>query len=162
MTSVIRSAIVGTCMLATAASALAAQQAGSITGHVTEKGSGAPIPNAQIDALGAGRGSGVAGSDGRFTISNLPAGTYVVTARRVGRAPGRAENIAVRAGAATTVDFTLSTATELEQVVVTASRQAEKVVDAPASISVVPADVVAARPALTKTDNNRTIPRHDL
>jgi len=162
MTSVIRSAIVGTCMLATAASALAAQQAGSITGHVTEKGSGAPIPNAQIDALGAGRGSGVAGSDGSFTISNLPAGTYVVTARRVGRAPGRAENIAVRAGAATTVDFTLSTATELEQVVVTASRQAEKVVDAPASISVVPADVVAARPALTSTDHIRALPGIDV
>ena len=117
MTSVIRSALACACMLVAAASALAAQ-AGSITGHVTEKGSGAPIPNAQIEAIGPGRGTAVAGSDGSFTISNLSAGTYAVTARRVGRAPGRAENISVRAGAATTVDFALVTATELEQVVI--------------------------------------------
>ena len=161
MTSVIRSALACACMLVSAASALAAQ-AGSITGHVTEKGSGAPIPNAQIEAIGPGRAAAVAGSDGSYTISNLSAGTYVVIARRVGRAPGRAESIAVRAGAATTVDFALVTATELEQVVITASRQAEKVVDAPASVAVVPTEVVAARPALTSTDHIRTLPGIDV
>jgi len=161
MTSVLRGAIACACLLASAVSALAAQ-AGSITGRVTEKGSGAPIPNAQIEAVGPGHGTGIAGSDGSFTISNLSAGTYVVTARRVGRAPERIENIVVRAGAATTVDFTLVTATELEQVVITASRQPEKVVDAPASVSVVPADVIAARPALTSTDYIRTLPGIDV
>jgi len=54
------------------------------------------------------------------------------------------------------------TATELEQVVITASRQAEKVVDAPASVAVVPSDVVAARPALTSTDHIRTLPGIDV
>jgi iron complex outermembrane receptor protein len=161
MTSVIRSAIACACMLASAASALAAQ-AGSITGHVTEKGSGAPIPNAQIEALGPSRAAAVAGADGSFTISNLSVGTYSVTARRVGRAPSRADSVMVRAGAPTTVDFALTTATELEQVVITASRQAEKVVDAPASVSVVPSEVVAARPALTTTDHIRTLPGIDV
>ena len=161
MTSVIRSAIACACMLVAAASSLAAQ-AGSITGHVTEKGSGAPIPNAQIEAIGAGRGTAVAGADGGFTISNLSPGTYAVNARRVGRAPGRQDNVVVRAGGATTVDFALVTATELEQVVITASRQAEKVVDAPASVAVVPSDVVAARPALTTTDHIRTLPGIDV
>jgi outer membrane receptor for ferrienterochelin and colicins len=161
MTSVIRGAIACACMLASAASALAAQ-AGSITGHVTEKGTGAPIPNAQIDALGPSHATATSGSDGTYTISNLGAGTYTVTARRVGRAPGRSDNVTVRAGSSATVDFSLTTATELEQVVITASRQAEKVVDAPASVSVVSSDVVAARPALTPTDHIRTLPGIDV
>jgi len=47
-------------------------------------------------------------------------------------------------------------------VVVTASRAPEKVVDAPASVSVVPPEVVAARPALTSTDHIRAQPGIDI
>jgi len=161
MSSLLRSALACACMLGASASVLAAQN-GSITGRVTEQGSGAPIPRAQIDASsGATRAGTTAGEDGRYTISNLPAGTYAVIARRVGRAPGRA-NVTVGASGAATADFALTTATELDQVVITASRQQEKVVDAPASVAVVPADVVASRPALTATDHIKALPGIDV
>jgi len=85
-----------------------------------------------------------------------------VTARKVGRALVRNADIVVRAGAPTTLDFAMFAATELDQVVVTASRAPEKVVDAPASVSVVPPEVVAARPALTSTDHIKGQPGVDI
>ena len=160
MSSLKRGVILCACLLTSGASLLGAQ-AGTITGKVTEKASGAPIARAQIDA-GPGTAIATSAEDGSYTIANVTAGTYTVTARKVGRALNRTPGVVVRAGAPTTVDVAMVTATELDQVVVTASRAPEKVVDAPASVSVVPPEVVAARPALTSTDHIRAQPGIDI
>jgi len=160
MSSLKRGVILCACLLTSGASLLGAQ-AGTITGKVTEKASGAPIARAQVDA-GPGTAIATSGDDGSYTIANVTAGTYTVTARKVGRALNRTPGVVVRAGAPTTVDVAMITATELDQVVVTASRAPEKVVDAPASVSVVPPEVVAARPALTSTDHIRAQPGIDI
>jgi iron complex outermembrane receptor protein len=159
MSSLKRGAILCVCLLTSGTSLLRAQ-AGSITGRVTEKASGAPVARAQVDVVGGS--SAASGDDGTYTISNVPAGTYTVVARKVGRTLNRTPSVVVRAGAATKVDFAMAIAIELDQVIVTASRQAEKVVDAPAAVFVVPPEVIAARPALTATDHIRALPGMDV
>src|SRR5262249_17922024 len=111
------------------AAAPAAGQNGTIAGRVTEALSGLPVPGATINALRAGGGGNVtvrSATDGRYTLSNLPAGTYTVTVTRVmGFAPKQVD-VAVRAGQTATLDFTMSrAAARLERVVTTGTGGAE-------------------------------------
>ncbi|WP_054684090.1 TonB-dependent receptor [Rhodothermus marinus] len=76
---------------------------------------------------------------GRYRLENLPAGTYEVVARFVGYADAR-RTVTLTAGATVTVDLALAPVElGLNPVVVTASRRQEKVLESPASISVLDA-----------------------
>lgn len=100
--------------------ATTAAQSGSVTGRVTEAGSDEPLPGAEVTVQGPGfRRVAVSRTDGRYTVSGVPAGTYTVEARRVGYAFTSALNVTVGEGAAT-VDFALRAITlQLAEVVVT-------------------------------------------
>ena len=123
-----------------------AQQA-SITGVVTDADDGAPLlgANVVVNTPGAVSMAGGAATDanGRYTISALDPGDYVVTFRFIGYGEQQVD-VTLSAGETRTLDMVLSPeGFDLEAVVVTASRQEEKVLDAPASISVLSArDVV--------------------
>src|SRR5215831_5961946 len=147
------------------AAAPAAGQTGTISGRVTEALSGQPVPNATINALRAGGSGNVtvrSSADGKYTLSNLPAGTYTVTVTaRIGLAQKHVDGVAVKSGQTSTLDFSMTPiAAQLEQVVTTATSGAEpeKIQDSPSAISVVTATQIEERPSLTVTDHLKAVP----
>jgi outer membrane receptor for ferrienterochelin and colicins len=139
-------------------------QTGTISGRVTERVSGEPLPGATINATRAG-GGGAASTkslaDGAYRLTNLAAGTYIVyVTARIGLAP-RTDSAVVRAGQTTTLDLVLSPiARQLEQVVTTATggAQPERIQDSPNPISVVTASQIAERPSATVVDHLKSVP----
>ena len=142
----------------------AAAQSGSITGRVTESEGGQPIAGARVEAMVAGRPTRTAttNDNGQFRIVDLAEGSYSVTATRIGYRMQRVEGIRVETGIVT-ADMALSTLPSiLDQVVTTASRAPEKVLDAPASVSVVTEKEINERPSITVTDHIATLPGIDV
>jgi hypothetical protein len=67
----------------------AVTEPGVISGVITDRASGDPLPQASVNAIqGRTYSSVLAGNDGSFTITNLPLGTYSLTASAFGSAPG--------------------------------------------------------------------------
>jgi len=142
----------------------AAAQSASITGRVTAAAGGRPIAGARVEARVSGALAGSATSDdtGKFRIVNLGEGSYSVTVTRIGFQLQRIDGVQVGTGIVTT-DVTMSPVpSQLEQVVTTASRAPEKVLDAPASVSVVNEKEINERPSITVTDHIATLPGIDV
>src|SRR5262249_31410620 len=118
-------------LLAVAVAAVpAAGQTGTISGRVTEALSGQPVANATVNALRAGGNGNMtvrSSTDGKYTLSNLAAGTYTVTVTaRIGLAQKHVDGFAVKGGQTATLDFEMKPiAAQLEQVVTTATSGAE-------------------------------------
>ncbi len=105
-------------VLALAAPGLQAQQAGQIIGQVISASSGGPVAGAQVLVEGLNIGS-VANAQGRYEISNVPAGERTVRIQSIGYATAR-RTVAVTPGGTVTADFALEeTAVALEELVVT-------------------------------------------
>ena len=80
---------------------------GSIAGVVRDTG-GAGLANASVSTSPGGY-STTTGTNGSYVLSNVPAGTYDVTASKVGYASQTINSVAVSAGQTTSgIDFTLS------------------------------------------------------
>jgi hypothetical protein len=99
--------------------------AGDVSGTVTDSTSGQPLPSAEVSV--AQNGSIVANTQtdgfGRYTVHNLGAGTYVVSARMIGFSPlTRSVTIAAAGGDVANVNFRLvPAAVNLTAVTVTAA-----------------------------------------
>jgi outer membrane receptor for ferrienterochelin and colicins len=121
-------------VLALAMPMTAAAQTGVIAGTVVGP-YGDAVRGAQIAVAGTTLGA-VSNDAGAFTIQRVPAGTHVVTVTRLGYATTTREGVAVRAGETTRLDVQLSTAAlDLAGVVVSASRRAERITEAPATVT---------------------------
>ncbi|SVB97198.1 uncharacterized protein METZ01_LOCUS250052, partial [marine metagenome] len=108
----------------------------SITGSITDKDNGSPLIGANVILKGTSMG-GASDVDGTYTIPNVPAGSYVLTANYIGYETVE-KDIVVEGGTVNRFDFELaSSAIQMETYVVTASRRRERVEDAPAAISVI-------------------------
>jgi iron complex outermembrane receptor protein len=147
------------------AAAPATGQNGTITGRITEALSSQPVGGATISALRAGGGGNVTArstADGKYTLSNLPAGTYTVTVTaRIGLAQKHVDGFVVQAGQTATLDVAMAPiAAQLEQVVTTATSGAEpeRIQDSPNPISVVTAAQIEERPSVTITDHLKSVP----
>jgi outer membrane receptor for ferrienterochelin and colicins len=117
-------------------------QAGTVAGAVTGP-DGEAIRGAQIAFAGTGV-AGLSNDAGEFLIQGVPAGTHVVTVTRFGYAVHTREGVTVRAGEITRLDLRLETAAvDLAGVVVSASRRAERITDAPATVTRIGADEIA-------------------
>lgn len=97
------------------ASQAAAQSTGQVTGVVAD-GSGAPLSGVSVTVGTSGLGS-LTDQNGRYTVLNVPAGTYDVRANRLGFTAAT-QSVTVAVGQSATANFTLSqSAVELEGVV---------------------------------------------
>ena len=143
----------------------AAAQTGTIAGRVTEAGSGKAVANARVRAVAGFRTAGAVRTDdnGNYRLSGIPEGTYTVEASFVGYSVTNSLGVVVGSGASATVNIVLTQApSTLEQLVVTASRVPEKVIDAPASVSVVTAAQINERPAINVADHVAALPGIDV
>ena len=138
--------------------------AAELKGTITDTG-GSPLPGTNVTVTGGGleqpRGA-VSDARGRYAVPALPPGTYEIRVTHIGyRTVTRPEARVEPAG--TTLDFELEAAViDLEQSVVSASRRREKALDAPASISIVEAAEIQARPALSVSEHVRDQPGVDF
>jgi outer membrane receptor for ferrienterochelin and colicins len=161
MKRTIGAALAALAMMVGGAAAAGAQQAGgTISGKVTDTRTNAPVGDALVSAMSGGRVTTTrSAADGAYRLANLEAGTYTVTAGKIGQGSGRAEGLVMTPGGALTVDLAINTVTPtLTATVVTASRQDETALRAPAAISVVSEQAIAARPSATVTDHLGMVP----
>ncbi|HEY7611732.1 MAG TPA: TonB-dependent receptor [Gemmatimonadales bacterium] len=115
-----------------------AQEVGTVTGTVTRAADGGALSSVSVSVAGAGI-STITGADGRYTLRRVPAGQQTIVFRWLGYAPTDVP-VVVEAGRSVTADAALeAVVVSLGEIVVEgASRGPERIVEAPAAISVVP------------------------
>jgi len=91
-------------ILVVAQSAMA--QAGRLTGRVTEASTGSPLPYANVVVVGTTMG-GMTLTDGTFTITGVPVGTYTVKVMMMGYKPEEKTDVRIDASQTTRADFKL-------------------------------------------------------
>jgi TonB-linked SusC/RagA family outer membrane protein len=111
-------------VLALFASASAAQ--GTIAGRVTARESGEVLPETRVIVVGTSL-VGLTGADGRYSIRNVPAGTWDVHVLRLGHEEQK-QSVRVVNGQTVNADFTLTRAVvKLAEVVTTATGEQRRV-----------------------------------
>ncbi|MEW5918535.1 MAG: TonB-dependent receptor, partial [Gemmatimonadota bacterium] len=129
--------------LALAATALEAQQTGTISGRVTAEGTGQPIEGAQVFIVGSTLGTRTA-ANGRYTIANVPAAQYRVRAQMIGYRPTELP-ANVTAGGTVTLDYVMrQQAISLDAMVVTGTAGQARAREVGNSISQI--DLTAVQP----------------
>ena len=95
---------------------------GKITGRVTDSETEEPLAGANVIVQGTSIGAS-ANAEGYYTILNIPPGSYTVAATYVGYARVEKQDVEVKIGLNTKVDFEMSVeAYEGQEVIVTAER----------------------------------------
>lgn len=121
--------------------ALAEAQSGRISGTVTDAQS-RPIHGAQVSVVGTRIGT-LTNVAGQFTLTGVPAGTHEVRIGYLGYREVTRAGVAVAAGQEARLDVQLEGAPiQLGGVVVSAGRQAQRVTDAPATVTRIDASVI--------------------
>ena len=111
--------------VALAAPIVVSAQSGTITGRVTDRSTGAPIPDAQVIIVGTQRGTRTDDA-GQYRLTNIPEGSARVRALRLGYEAGLA-TVNVTSDGTATADFTLQgTIARLDEVVVAATGESER------------------------------------
>src|SRR5690606_556262 len=113
----------------------AGQEAGSITGSVVAE-SGQPLAGVRVVAQPSERAA-ITDALGSFSISPVPPGPVRVSAARIGYEEV-SRDVTVEAGATTRLDLVLpESALSLGAVVVSVSREAQRLSETPATVDVV-------------------------
>lgn len=149
------------CVLAVlAVPATVRAQTGAVAGRVTDSTTATPLPGATVRVLSGSNtvGQATTGEDGSYRVSNLAAGTYDVSITRLGFSARRVARVQVVEGQTAQLDVRMTEiVTQLNPAVVTASRREEKILEAPASISVVETREIEERPSITVADHLRGV-----
>lgn len=116
----------------------------TVSGTVRDVETNEPMPGATVVVDGTTRGT-TTNTEGRYELSRLPVGTLTLTVRTVGYATLQ-QTVTTRLGDPVTLDFALKPSLlNLDQVVITATRQTEDIQNVPASVSVIPARLMETR-----------------
>ncbi|MBI2619298.1 MAG: TonB-dependent receptor [Ignavibacteriales bacterium] len=144
-----------------------AAQTGTITGRVLEAETAEPIVNVVILATSLTDSTKQTWvySDGRgmYALGEIPVGYYTVSFMSVAHHTRRMERISVLGAQSVRLDAELvPRIIMLDGIVVSASRKQQKLLEAPASMSVIDARAVAEAPVITPTDHLRTVAGVDV
>ncbi|HEX6751735.1 MAG TPA: TonB-dependent receptor [Longimicrobium sp.] len=156
----VRSLALVLALLAASALPALAQQDGGVSGTVKDPTTGRPVAGAHVDAVTAdGRvvGSTTTDAQGNYRLAGLRPGTYSVVIKNEGGSESKLDAV-ISAGQTSTVNVQISAgAVALNPLVVSASKRAEKALEAPARVEVVSEREVEARPAVTAVDHLRSV-----
>jgi len=144
----------------------ASVQAGTLVGNISDKSDGSSLAGATVKVQGGAIEKPIvvaADRNGHFELKNITPGQYKVTITSVGFASRTIDNVIVADGGEKTLSVSMTpAAVNLDAVSVTASRRPEKIVNAPASVSVVESENIQDRATLTPTDHMRGLPAVDV
>jgi outer membrane receptor for ferrienterochelin and colicins len=145
-------------LLIAAAAGPALAQGVIVSGTVVDE-SGARMPGATVTLSGAGtKDVRVTDTSGEYRFTGIAPGEYEISAVSTGFTSGRRGSITVGATAVTVPPLSLVVARLGETVIVSASRMESTVLNAPATVTVVPAATLEALPSQSYADVLRTIP----
>lgn len=152
------------CWLVLGCGTVLAQPDGYIEGTVRgERGDTLPGANVIVTSGNAGERTRVAtGDEGRFRIA-VPAGSYRIEITFMGYKPEVREILTVQSGRSSRLDVILKEQLIfIEKSVVSASRRREKILDAPASVSVVETADIRSNPSMNVADHVKNLPSVDF
>ena len=132
-------------------------QGGAIVGRVTDAKTQTPLVGATVVVEGT-RHSGTTESDGRYRMVDVAPGTYTLRVRYIGYAPG-STTVTVSEAQEATADIVLQPLpTNLGEVVVTAEKHEERLIDVPISIDAMGADELQTRKVTNIDDLSLAVP----
>ncbi|MCK6557917.1 TonB-dependent receptor [bacterium] len=145
--------------------ALVLAQSATLRGTVTDAESKEKLPGASVvvTAPGLSPTGAAADASGNFEVPNLPAGTYTVSVSFIGYERRVIANVTLAAGETRTLNLeVVPSGISLNPVIISASRRQEKVLEAPAAVSVLEATQIRGRAATSPTDYMRGLPAVDV
>jgi outer membrane receptor protein involved in Fe transport len=152
-----RDGVIATAVLLLAVTTHAGAQTGSVAGAVVDE-TGGVIRGAAVVLTGvSSRDTAATGAQGEYRFEGLRPGTYRLTVFSVGFAEATRDAIEV-AGDVTVPPIRLSIATMAETVIVSASRSESALIDAPVTMTVLPASVLDGNPTRNMGDLLRAVP----
>lgn len=126
--------VAGVALLALLVPAGAWAQSGRIVGTVTAD-DGRSLESAQVLVVGT-RFQALTGAEGGFSIAGVPPGTYTLRAVAFGYRQAELADVTVTGGETVRAEFTLeSSPFEMGEIVVSAARTEQRIIDAPASVT---------------------------
>lgn len=142
-------------------------QAGSLTGTVTDQSDGSALFKATVTVksndVSFDPTGNVADENGEYTVKNIPTGEYTVIVSSIGFTTQSISGIKIDESGSSTLNVALEpTFINLDAISVTASRRPEKINEAPAAVSVVSAEEIESRAALTPTEHVKGLPSVDV
>ncbi|MCH7886786.1 MAG: TonB-dependent receptor [Candidatus Marinimicrobia bacterium] len=140
-------------------------QTASLSGRVTDAETGEALEGTNVVVAGPSltelRGTATA-ADGTYSIGDLPVGLYDVTVTYIGYKTAAA-SVSLAADQHRIIDFALNPEAVLgQELVVSISRSEEKILEAPAAVSVITAKDIEGRPTLSPADHLQGIPAVDI
>jgi TonB-linked SusC/RagA family outer membrane protein len=127
--------------IAVSAGPLSAQP-GTVTGQITDRTTSQPIPTARLQVTQTGKVVAVR-FDGRYTVADLPAGTYDLRVIAVGYGAER-KAVTVASGQTATLDFALNPVPYTIEEIVTTATGEQRRMELGHTVGVVRADSVTA------------------
>nr|WP_321227973.1 TonB-dependent receptor [uncultured Psychroserpens sp.] len=122
-----------------------AQETGTIKGLITDA-NGMPLAGASVSIKVLNKGA-MTDFDGNFTIENIEVGTYDITVSFIGY-KSYDQSITVTSGNTTELNSSLKGSdTVLDEVILTANKQPQKITDVPATVNVISARDIAEFPS---------------
>jgi outer membrane receptor for ferrienterochelin and colicins len=162
----VREVLVAVAFLAVTAVGQAVAQGATITGVVRSSASSAPVAGARVELLGAdgGQMAGVQSDQaGRYQLTGIEAGTYSVLVSSIGYSTSRVSGIRAAPGQSVTVNVDLvRSVIDLDPLVVSPSRRAERALEAPARVEVVTGQEVRDEPAASPVEHLRGMAGVDI
>ena len=147
--------LVAALLVALAAPALAQT---AVSGTVLDESGGA-LPDASVTLVsGQARLITITSATGQYRFDNVPAGTYAMSVLLIGFAPASRDNVVVGSESVVVPAIMVKVAGFEEAVIVTASRIGGSLLDAPATMTVLPAATISVLPAQNIGDLLRTVP----
>ena len=122
-----------------------AQDTATLRGTVSGD-EGQPLAGANVIIKGLNLGA-TTNQQGTFSIESIPAGKVTAVCSYIGFTR-QEKTIVLKSGESTTLDFTMESSELLgDEVVISASRRAEKITNAPATVNVIRAEAIAELPS---------------
>ncbi len=131
--------------------ALAAQERGTVTGVVTDAATQRPMAGVQVSIAGTQIGT-ITNQEGRYIITNVPAGPREVRVTRIGYAQVT-QQVTVAPGETATVNFAITeSAVPLEGLIVTATGETQRVRERGNVVGQIPVAEMDLAPITTMSD----------